>query len=248
MTDAFVDSDATWVGYLELADALRADVVIESDRHPACWARVLVRLHHEPLGFVKVASRRGAVDVDLLRGTVWRSFEKDICNHLSEDGLPRPDDLPLEGLGGWDVCAMRRPSPDQPELPLSVVVCTKDRPDSLRRVLRTLQLVQYGAFEVLVVDNAPSSSATRECVEEFAAADARIRYLLEARTGLSRARNTGLANCPLRMGGVHRRRRDRRSVVVTRRGAWNSAGRRGRVRDWDRATCHACRAFTTILR
>ena len=31
-------------------------------------------------------------------------------------------------------------------------------------------------------------------MEEFAAADDRIRYVLEARTGLSRARNTGLAN------------------------------------------------------
>jgi GT2 family glycosyltransferase len=57
-----------------------------------------------------------------------------------------------------------------------------------------LQQVEYGAFEVLVVDNAPSSNATRECVEEFAATDPRIRYLVEVRAGLSRARNVGLAD------------------------------------------------------
>jgi glycosyltransferase involved in cell wall biosynthesis len=57
-----------------------------------------------------------------------------------------------------------------------------------------LQELQYGSFEVLVVDNAPSSDATRNCVEELAENDPRIRYLLETRAGLSRARNAGLRN------------------------------------------------------
>ncbi len=168
--------------------------MIESDRASAYWARVLVRLHHEPLGFVTIPSPGGAVDIDLLRATVWRSFEADICKHLSEDGLPRVDDLPLEGLECWDVCATEVLSPHPSELPISVVLCTKDHPGALRRVLRTLQQVEYGAFEVLVVDNAPSSNATRECVEEFAATDPRIRYLVEVRAGLSRACNVGLAD------------------------------------------------------
>jgi glycosyltransferase involved in cell wall biosynthesis len=194
MTGAFDDSGAIWVGQLELADALRVDAVIEPDRASAYWARVLVRLHHEPLGFVTIPSPGGAVDIDLLRATVWRNFEADICKHLSEDGLPRPDHLPLDGLECWDVCATEVLSPDRSELPISVVLCTKDHPGALRRVLRTLQQVEYGAFEVLVVDNAPSSNATRECVEEFAATDPRIRYLVEVRAGLSRARNVGLAD------------------------------------------------------
>jgi len=182
------------MGQIELSDTLRADAVVEPDRASAHWARVLVRLHHEPLGFVTVPSPSGAVDIDLLRSTIWRSFEADIRRHLSEDGLPGPCDLPLEGLGGWDVCATYVLSPDTSEIPVSVVVGTRDRPGELRRVLRTLQQLEYGAFEVLVVDNAPSSDATRECVEEFAAIDPRIRYLAEARAGLSRARNAGLAS------------------------------------------------------
>jgi glycosyltransferase involved in cell wall biosynthesis len=178
---------------MEVADALLVDAMIESDRESAHWARVLVRLHHEPLGFVTIPSPSGAVDIDLLRSTIWQSFEVDIGKHLQEDGLPTPGDLPLKGLGGWDACAMKILSPEPSEIPISVVVGTRDRPGALRRVLRTLQQLEYGAFEVLVVDNGPSSDATRECVEEFAAADSRIRYLVEARAGLSRARNASLA-------------------------------------------------------
>jgi glycosyltransferase involved in cell wall biosynthesis len=193
-TGALDDSTAIWVGQIELADALRADAVIEHDRAFAHWARILVRLHHESLGFVTIPSPGGAVDIDLLRSTVWRSFEDDICKHLSEDGLPRPEHLPLEGLGRWGACATEVLSTDPSELPISVVLCTKDHPGALRRVLRTLQQAEYGAFEVLVVDNAPSSNATRECVKEFAVTDPRIRYLVEMRGGLSRARNAGLAD------------------------------------------------------
>ena len=71
MTGDLDDSGAIWIGQLELADALRGDAVIEPDRASAYWARVLVRLHHEPLGFVTVPSLSGAVDIDRLRRTVW---------------------------------------------------------------------------------------------------------------------------------------------------------------------------------
>ena len=167
--------------------------MIEPDRDGAHFARVLVRLHHEPLGFVTIASPGGVVDSDLLRAAVWRALATDICTHLSADGLERPGGLPLEGLGGWEACTAGVLSPGPSEVPVSVVVCTKDRPGSLRSVLRTLQQLDYGAFEVLVVDNAPSSGATLECVQEFAGTDPRFRYLVEPRAGLSRARNTGLA-------------------------------------------------------
>jgi len=70
---------------------------------------------------------------------------------------------------------------------VSVVVCTRDRPDELGRCLKSLGPVQDIA-EVLVVDNAPSSDATRETVAAFSG----VSYVLEARPGLSRARNTGI--------------------------------------------------------
>ena len=59
MTGAFDDSGAIWVGQLELADSLWVDAVIEPDRAFVHWARVLVRLHHEPLASVTIPSPGG---------------------------------------------------------------------------------------------------------------------------------------------------------------------------------------------
>ncbi|MGD1012546.1 MAG: glycosyltransferase [Acidimicrobiales bacterium] len=193
MTGTFEGRGATWIGQLELANALRAEAVIESDRAFADWARVLVRLHHEPLGFVSVPSPGGVVDVDRIGAMAWRQFELEIRKHLSQDRLSCPDGLPLAGLGGWEACAADARAQDAPDLPISVVVCTRDRPKLLWNALSTLRQVDYGAFEVLVVDNAPSSTETRTCVEEFVRIDPRFRYLTEPRAGVAWARNLGLA-------------------------------------------------------
>ncbi|MBC7896210.1 MAG: glycosyltransferase [Cytophagaceae bacterium] len=74
---------------------------------------------------------------------------------------------------------------------LGVIVCTRDRPDALARCLDAIAASQRPADVVLVVDNAPGSSATREIV----AARGGVRYLLEPEPGLSRARNAGLREC-----------------------------------------------------
>ena len=113
----------------------------------------------------------------------------------------------------------------------------------------TLQQLEYGAFEVLVVDNAPSSDATRECVEEFAETDPRIRYLVEARGGPLASAQRRPRSCPVRLGCFHRRRCACRSVVVTRGGARNKAECRRRLRDRVRAACVArrCRHNDTLM-
>ena len=72
---------------------------------------------------------------------------------------------------------------------LSVVVCTRNRPDSLSRCLASLGACEPCPDEIVVVDNAPSDSATRAACERFP----QVRYVLEPRPGLSRARNTGIA-------------------------------------------------------
>ena len=71
---------------------------------------------------------------------------------------------------------------------VSIVVCTRDRPEYLARCLRSLQSLHPSPHEILIVDNAPSSTATRELVSQFP----NMRYILESRGGLSIARNTGL--------------------------------------------------------
>lgn len=77
----------------------------------------------------------------------------------------------------------------------SVVLSTRDRPDSLLRCLDSLAESTFQRFEIVVVDNAPRTDATARLCHEFAHRhpDAEIRYVREDRPGLSRARNTGIA-------------------------------------------------------
>jgi glycosyltransferase involved in cell wall biosynthesis len=74
---------------------------------------------------------------------------------------------------------------------ISVVVCTRDRADSLRATLASVLATTPGPLELLVVDNAPRTESTRALVRELD--DPRVRYVLERVPGLSRARNRGLA-------------------------------------------------------
>lgn len=68
---------------------------------------------------------------------------------------------------------------------LAVVVCSRDRPDRLRRCLRSI--VGQGADEVLVVDSASRNDRTREIAAEFD-----VRCVRLGRPGLARARNAGI--------------------------------------------------------
>lgn len=75
--------------------------------------------------------------------------------------------------------------------PISVVVCTRDRPELLRKALHAILRLDYPDFDVIVVDNAARTSATRDLVRtEFS--DARLVLISERRPGLSNARNAGL--------------------------------------------------------
>ncbi len=71
---------------------------------------------------------------------------------------------------------------------VSVVICTRDRPEQLAQCLRSLQNLSRQPQEIIVVDNAPSTEETRQLVSEMPG----IHYVLEPRPGLSVARNTGI--------------------------------------------------------
>lgn len=70
---------------------------------------------------------------------------------------------------------------------MSVVVCTRERPDDLARCLNALGAQTVSPLEVIVVDNAPRTDHTRTVVMTYGA-----RYVLEPRPGLDCARNAGL--------------------------------------------------------
>lgn len=69
---------------------------------------------------------------------------------------------------------------------LSIVVCTRERPEHLRRCLAALRPLAAAGHEVIVVDNAPRDEAARAVAARFP-----CRYLREPVPGLNRARNRG---------------------------------------------------------
>jgi len=135
----------------------------------AATVRVLVRRAGTPLGYV-----------DLPAGTPFtREVLVQNLPAPARDGLDRqPADAPLASVATDER--------------VSVVVCTRERAATLVGCLEHLAGLTYPGLEFVVVDNAPRSAATREVVEALAARDPRFRYVLEARPGLSIARNTGL--------------------------------------------------------
>jgi len=87
----------------------------------------------------------------------------------------------LESLGG-------RGSPSQ--VSLTVAVCTHNRTAGLEQLMASLlPLRAESAFEVLVVDNAPSDDSTRTFVSTLPD----VRYVREDCTGLDFARNRAVA-------------------------------------------------------
>ncbi|WP_144765599.1 glycosyltransferase family 2 protein [Curtobacterium sp. 9128] len=154
---------AAWVGAVDRQEALAAATVELAGADGFRRARLLVRDGLEVAGFVDVA-----VDAD---------------GDLDAVELGRA----LRALRRTGTLETSATAPGR----ISVVIGTRDRPDDVRRCLRSVLASDHDDFEVLVVDNAPSTSATRDVVAAFA--DPRVRHVLEARPGVSRARNAGLA-------------------------------------------------------
>ncbi|GGZ63300.1 hypothetical protein GCM10010387_65900 [Streptomyces inusitatus] len=80
-----------------------------------------------------------------------------------------------------------------PPLPprTSVVVATRERAEQLARALDSLLAQDHPDYEIVVVDNAPTTTATRDLVEKEY--DGRVRYAREDVPGLAVAHNRGVA-------------------------------------------------------
>jgi glycosyltransferase involved in cell wall biosynthesis len=87
--------------------------------------------------------------------------------------------------------------PRTPRTPLPLVtiaICTKDRPEGVKRLLSSLQELATAlpegnvGLDILVVDNAPSDERTRQ----LTAAHPEVRYVRETRPGLNFARNRAM--------------------------------------------------------
>ncbi|HLW17480.1 MAG TPA: glycosyltransferase [Actinomycetota bacterium] len=131
-------------------------------------ARVLVRYGSHVVGEVYVPVREGTVTAASVSAALNgdQAARARLSAIIVEDHVIRPD-------------AAVSPS-------WSVVVCTRDRPEMLRRCIESLIVELDGTGEIIVVDNAPATDATERIAERYP-----VRYVRENAPGLNRARALG---------------------------------------------------------
>jgi O-antigen biosynthesis protein len=153
-------------------------------------ACVLARLHGEPVGSCVIPLGAAGLAPGELGALIWPELREPVGARFAAAGLRRPGPLTGEGLRAdpaqWPFLTRRQQVLAAAPF-ISVVICTRDRPDRLEACLRHIERQEYPRFEVVVVDNAPASNAVRVLV------GARYRYVPEPRVGLSWARNAGIA-------------------------------------------------------
>lgn len=155
--------------------------------------RILARIHGEPLGYVELPAAPTLPSTERVDEHILDSFGSAITNHLAGEGVRwgQPE-AEVNSAGPLPSPSERCPNRVSPTERVSVVVCTRNRSDQLRECLSHLSALTYPQLEVIVVDNAPSDDRTRDVVRQ-AETVADLRYVVEPRAGLSRARNRGLA-------------------------------------------------------
>src|SRR5437660_1713322 len=159
-------------------------------------AIAIVFLHDRPLGAVEFQLDDGEVSAQQCAQQIWQQLHLQINEHLRQDGLPPVATLTEEGLPGNSLppCIQQRERFLARAPFVSIVVPTHNRPEQLKESLRLLLDLRYPRYEILVVDNAPSSNATYQLVRQTYGYASQLRYLREDIPGISRARNMGIAH------------------------------------------------------
>ncbi len=158
-------------------------------------ARLLVRLHGVPLGITDVDVPTGELEATSVAEAIWHALGAAINQHLRGDDLPALTALPTSGLIPPCPPECRRLRTDFVEKAphVTVVVPTRDRPRQVEGCLRSLLALEYPNFEIVVVDNGSTTTATDDLIATQFAEEPRLRYVREIRGGVSLARNRGLA-------------------------------------------------------
>ena len=132
-------------------------------------AFVLCTWRDQPLGQVRVPTTGGRLAIESLREAAFEACRTRLASAIVTERL-----------------GLTLPEPCGPLPSTSVIVCTRDRPDDLRRCLTHLQAARPADVEVIVVDNAPRDWRTKSVVRASGA-----RYVCEPRQGLGWARMCG---------------------------------------------------------
>lgn len=177
---------------VELAHALPAVLPKQSPSGaPYTAADVLVRLHHAPLGLLRIPVPLQGISPAELGRVIGVTLTGPISEQLAACGVPPLTAVPEEGLGA--ICQPAEPAQSPTPVSVSVVIPTRGRPQLVGRCVDAILAGAYPPLEVLVVDNAPVDDALELVIAERYADRPEVRYLVEPLPGTSRARNAGSA-------------------------------------------------------
>jgi len=164
-------------------------------------ASIWVRLHERLLGNIEVKLPPGGLMADELALQIWQEFEQPIREHLSADGILMEKGWTGGGLAShpFSICEERADNLLGTAPFISVVIATRNRLASLQECLQSILALDYPNFEVIVVDNAPSSEETAHFFHTTFSGSRKVRYLREDIPGLAVAHNRALVevNAPL---------------------------------------------------
>lgn len=155
----------------------------------------LVRLHTRPLGVIELQLDEQGLSAANFARRIWATYGAEISAHLRQDGLEQIDELSAGGIPTAVKPGCRR---EQDQLlstapPASIIVATRDRPESLATCVDSLLCQDYHAnYEIVVVDNAPNTTATADLIRQRYLDTGRVHYVREDHPGLAIAHNRGL--------------------------------------------------------
>ena len=150
------------------------------------WAYILVKAKGRPIGWITCPVTNGECAPVEIRRSIASGLSKAALSALLCSRLEKP--LLPGSLRRIDLFGSQ-PVQVSPQPRVTVAVCTRDRPEDLNRCLDALTRLEYDNFEVIIIDNASVTAATRDLVETRYR---NFRYVREERAGLDWARNTAL--------------------------------------------------------
>jgi len=146
---------------------------------------VLVRMDGVPLGLVRMDTPFPSLEAEDLLREIHRRLGEKIRAKIKER-RSKPVLSSAKGIEDRPSCP-HLPAPST--LPrVSVCICTRNRPEDLRRCLDSLRVQDYPNYEILVIDNDPPTLATKDLVATYPS----ITYLMEPKRGLDFARNRAI--------------------------------------------------------
>lgn len=138
---------------------------------PAAYSRayIVVRRKDDPIATFDLPVVNGEVDPAAFARSMFEEARENGHRWLAQDYLG--------------------PEPLRSTSDVTVAICTHDRPADLQRALTAVMRLDPRPLEVLVIDNAPLTTETRDIVATFPG----VRYVCEPQRGLDRARNCALS-------------------------------------------------------